>query len=548
MHKPHFCAALILLLILTATVMGQKPTLVISDDDKKPSIIGDLGTNLTSFSKTITVTLTGAAAGEAKALSFTRSDLKEAGGKAVIDRNSIAISAVSLLNDKPQDIVITVSNITRPATYTAEIAVWVEPNRADAQVLNLTVVIKPKIDVKVSVPAKVQLVRCSPFPCSLTSWLPDRLLGQKRKFTLDNETAVDLPVSLSDLLLRGDKSGDLVTAQDVSLSVPNQRLDARKSTAAEITFPDTNKLQADHYAGTVRFHLDGYETQPTGTYILDVRDGPWWALLVILFGVIVGRLVKSMNSPEAITQLKLLRRLYRLQNKAAVSLKNDKDREALFADLDAIKERINAAEEPEAVLTAELDKIETRTNLLLKLERLQETISFVQNPVLKQELQAKCLNATQALRLGKIDDCLASIKAIEAKLIEAQASPQDADSESFAGLLDSVRDLSQEGARALEAHKVEPPTKFGPLARILALLSGINVLNAEVRYWLVRPLFFLLLLFLLVMVGLKTLYVDGGSNFGSEGFYDYLGLFMWGISADVIQTTLQSVRLPAAVA
>jgi hypothetical protein len=46
------------------------------------------------------------------------------------------------------------------------------------------------------------------------------------------------------------------------------------------------------------------------------------------------------------------------------------------------------------------------------------------------------------------------------------------------------------------------------------------------------------------MVGLKTLYVDNGASFGAEGLYDYLGLFMWGLSAEVAQSTLQNLRLP----
>ncbi len=544
MRKSNLWIVLILLLVGVTPVMSQEPTLVISEADKKPVITADLSTNLTTFSKTITVTLTGVAGEEAKPLAFTKSDLKEVGGTTVIDRNRVAISAASLQKDKPQDVTITVTNITRPATYTGDITLWVDPNKAAAQLVNLTVIMIPKIDVKVPAPANVQLVRCSPFPCSFTNWLPDRLLGRHRKFTLDNESPIDLPITLNNLLLRGDKSGYLITEQDVTIAIPNQSLGARKSTAIELTLPDTDKLQPDHYVGTLRFGLKGYDTQPTVNYTLDVRDGPWWALGVLVLGVVVGRLVKSMNSPEATTQLKLIRRLYRLHTKAS-ALKNATDRANILAELEAIKERINLAEEAETVLTAEMDRIATRVDLLSKLEHLQTRIALVQDPTLKQELEVKCMSAIQALRAGNIEECLTLIKAIALQL-ETQPTPEGTTGDSFAGLLEFVRELDEEGTTALAASREATVASPGFFARALAWLSGANVMNAEVRYWLVRPLLFLLLLFLLVMVGLKALYLDAGSSFGSEGLYDYLGLFMWGISAEVTQNALQNLRLPGA--
>jgi hypothetical protein len=53
---------------------------------------------------------------------------------------------------------------------------------------------------------------------------------------------------------------------------------------------------------------------------------------------------------------------------------------------------------------------------------------------------------------------------------------------------------------------------------------------------------YLLLLLLLALVGMKTLYVDAGTTFGSAGLYDYLGLLLWGLSADVAQRSLQQLQ------
>ena len=69
-------------------------------------------------------------------------------------------------------------------------------------------------------------------------------------------------------------------------------------------------------------------------------------------------------------------------------------------------------------------------------------------------------------------------------------------------------------------------------------------MSAGARFWVLRPIFFLLLLLLLTFMGLKSLYIDNGTSFGVGGLYDYLGLFLWGLSADVVQRTLQNVSLP----
>ncbi len=78
----------------------------------------------------------------------------------------------------------------------------------------------------------------------------------------------------------------------------------------------------------------------------------------------------------------------------------------------------------------------------------------------------------------------------------------------------------------------------------MAALSGTEVVGAELRYWLVRPLLFLILLIGLALLGLQALYVNAGSTFGAAGLYDYLGLFLWGLSADVAQRTLQNLQMP----
>lgn len=45
-------------------------------------------------------------------------------------------------------------------------------------------------------------------------------------------------------------------------------------------------------------------------------------------------------------------------------------------------------------------------------------------------------------------------------------------------------------------------------------------------------------LILLALFDLQTLYVNTGAIFGAAGVYDYLGLFLWALTADVASSSL----------
>jgi hypothetical protein len=65
--------------------------------------------------------------------------------------------------------------------------------------------------------------------------------------------------------------------------------------------------------------------------------------------------------------------------------------------------------------------------------------------------------------------------------------------------------------------------------------------RAEATLWVVRPLLSLALLFGLSVVGIRALYVEKGATFGADPFADYLGLVLWGLSADVASRSLSNL-------
>lgn len=44
------------------------------------------------------------------------------------------------------------------------------------------------------------------------------------------------------------------------------------------------------------------------------------------------------------------------------------------------------------------------------------------------------------------------------------------------------------------------------------------------------------------MVGLNALYIEQGSTFGARPSSDYLGLLLWGLSADVASRSLSGLQ------
>jgi hypothetical protein len=87
-----------------------------------------------------------------------------------------------------------------------------------------------------------------------------------------------------------------------------------------------------------------------------------------------------------------------------------------------------------------------------------------------------------------------------------------------------------------------PSAAAKAVAKTFAFVSGSSQTVIQQGRW-VQAASFALLLGLLVLWGFQSLYLSNGTTFGAGGLYDYLGLFLWGLSADVAQRTLQNLPL-----
>ncbi|MDY6902886.1 MAG: hypothetical protein SWZ49_33165, partial [Cyanobacteriota bacterium] len=108
-------------------------------------------------------------------------------------------------------------------------------------------------------------------------------------------------------------------------------------------------------------------------------------------------------------------------------------------------------------------------------------------------------------------------------------------------LSETIEELKDAVGVVVQSTVKEPVDKWVQcLQESLIFLSG-SKFRTQATYWFARPLFSLVLLFGLSTVGLRSLYVQKGTTFGADPFSDYLGLFIWGLSADVASRSLSNL-------
>lgn len=231
---------------------------------------------------------------------------------------------------------------------------------------------------------------------------------------------------------------------------------------------------------------------------------------------------------------------------ALPSVQNPGARHYLDPRLEVLRKEIDAARKTPEALRADVDSLEAEAGFLADIEGLEN--EFQSNPVLLPHwptFQPKIDEARLTLIGGKKAEADAARARIELDLNElltrlmtdgkmgadettavaAKAAPGPGPS------IQQTHDRAQRQSHTL-----------GWPSRVLAFLAGISAPSAGVRYWFLRPLLWVALLSVLVLLGMQFLYVDK-DTFGANGLWDYFGLFLWGLTADVAAGTLQ--QLPA---
>ncbi|MBK8985330.1 MAG: hypothetical protein IPM39_04490 [Chloroflexi bacterium] len=534
----------LLLLVVIPAAFAQESTptltLTVAGEDNPLIIRGRLDGQTNSFSGNVRLTVSG---GDAADLRLLASDLQHDSLAALrIDRSNIAIPAgVNLSAGQPRDVRVTVNNLNRPGVYSGILKFLLPGQReADALVIPLEIYLDavPKV-VPVTPTLSWQVVRCDHWlDCRLAAWLlPPSATQDDWEVWLDNQTAQAVEVTGGVTVLHGARGGDTARADDVLLAVPHT-LPANQVAPIAVTI-NRQQLAPDSYQGTLRFKLATVDEPVAIPTTIAVRQGPFWVLVVVLVGILLGRLVRDMERDTAQAQVKLLPEYLRLQAETN-NLKEAEAKTDALAQLKDFKQRLDKGKETQEVLSPILEMIAARIRFYAGLETLADSLDSL-DYTLKAKLAEKFTAARKAVRDGKQGDAEKYYAEIK------QEIEKTAEDSSLRGDGKNVREAIVKELAALQENieRLATPviTKTTSIwLRLLAWLSGIR-LNADVRFWVVRPILSLTLLVLLVLWGMQALYVTAGATFGAAGIYDYTALLLWGLTADVVSRSLSN--LPA---
>ncbi|NEO82056.1 hypothetical protein [Moorena sp. SIO4G3] len=550
--KRFLPAALLILLVLPASALAQ--TIDVDANDQPLEIRGWLGEE-NGFIGNVRLT---ASKQDVASFIFLPSDLKGNDTDQEITRQQVELIGDPQLSAAvPKDFQVKVNGIQSPGTYEGQIELLpLGQQRSEAVVIPLTVTAKarPKlVPLPGSEQVQLQLVQCSWWlDCGLAHLLlPASAFQNQWQLGFDNP--VEAPVSLrnAEVVLQGKQTGYQITETEVIPPKTPETLAANQIVRLPLQW-ERRQIPPERYTGAVYLTLEGKEERLAIPVNLSMRSGPLIPLLLLLLGIILGRLFKYMQE-KGIPQADALGKVNRLEGKITEADPEDQRiltpmvkevRKSVYQmDLDGVKAEVNA--------------IADRFNCLSRLRTMEQKLQPKkqhpkvggENGILHKIAKARTLLSLPTDPQGEeLEQVKALLAEIQSEVEQLGSSMMGPNNQPDAALMETA----EEAEKAAEAvgHAVEAEMRRVPalpmwvvqFKRSLIVLSGVSSqVRAEATYWVVRPLLSLALLFGLSVVGIRALYVENGRTFGADPFGDYWELVLWGLSADVASRSLSSL-------
>lgn len=540
-----------LLALLVALPMATQAGLVISADaGDSPLVITGWLDEGTGFSGNLRLTARhdppeGSDTGGVSIL-LLASDLRSGDGTWSVGRQHVSLGGNPVLQPGvPQDFQVRVSGITEPGIYRGTLELLpAGAARAEALALDLEVIARSRPSLKPLASAeklRLDLVNCqSRLSCGLAGLLlPESAFLNHWDLQFDNPAGAEARLIKSAVVVLGEKTRFQLSSDQLTVPADPQNFPAHEIGSLPVTLHRT-AMAPDHYLGFLYLMLEGAKDRLTIPLDMNVRTGPLWPLVAILAGIILGRLVKYMQErggPQA-AKLAEVNRLDLMLAQAP-----DEDRNILGPQLAAVRKKVY--QHALDTVTAELKTIEARLETLGKLRDMDHDLSDEAPSTEKDTALQQIAEARRRVAVGQdVSDLIVGIKQALEELkqgLTAKGLPGAA----LQHALKTVDEAETAAGKAKASlHSLGAENRVSRWIRnMLFALSGLSEeLRAEATLWIVRPLLYFALLFGLVAVGLSTLYVNSGLTFGATPFADYLGLVLWGLSADVAGRTLSNLQ------
>lgn len=387
----------------------------------------------------------------------------------------------------------------------------------------------------------LQLVNCGVWPdCALARLLlPASAHIDRRELRFDNLTQTPVNILNAAVVVEGDFTGYQLNNQAISLAEDIKTLPANQIVSIPLIVK-RSAIPADRYNGAVYLTLQNRSDRLSLPINISARSGPLLPLFVVFFGVILGRLFKYMQE-RGEPQAKALEQVNRLQADIASAKLEDRDKQ-LLADM-AAEVRTLVVREQLDIVPTQVQTIRDRLETLVKLQALEDRLNE-QATTFPTDVDEYTLKIRKArLYIAQKEDTKAKelLEKISLDLDNVGArAGGDSGVEAYKRSLEEAVKITN---RINQPTKVKPTTsKLEKFQQLLINLSGVSDrVRTEATFWVVRPLLSLILLIGLSAAGINSIYVENGTTFGARPFADYLGLILWGLSADVASRSLSNL-------
>lgn len=508
-------------------VTAQELTVAPADRSLDVRVIFD-GKN-TSISRYVSVTTDKAV----QQVALDPGDLVSTTGE-VVDRSNVRLAqAASLTPSIPTNLLVNISGIAKPGIYSGAFILRPAdkpPNNSGKVDLKLSVEPKPTVSFLPQAPT-LYAVGCSVgLSCWFGQWLAS--VSATQTIALNNETQGRVTLKGASLYFRGEKSGQFLDTTELAVTVPKADLVQNALGKIEVV-AKSDRLAADKYQGVLRLNVQDLDGPITATASLYVRDGAGLAVILLLAGILAGRIARVVNAPEYVARMRQLHTLD-IFTKASEEIHYD-----LIKDkIDKARLSIRLANSIESV-DKQLDSLSTTIQILSSLQAARTEAARMGDSGVESAARNAESEILADLNSEKFQEAQGKLTNLQNVLISAQQAAQQ--QKGGSGLQAQILIGLLRTAIPVVPSSASSTSKF---ERFLLKVSGGAPVDPGFGLWKIGgPLSFILLLLLLVMVGTYTLYIKN-PTFGSDAFYDYLGVFLWGLSADVAQRSLQNIALP----
>jgi hypothetical protein len=285
---------------------------------------------------------------------------------------------------------------------------------------------------------------------------------------------------------------------------------------------DRWKIPPDHYTGWITLLFEGQKNPVSIPVDMKVRNGPGWAVFFLIIGILVGKLYQKYQDSGKY-QAEAFEEIYNLRSMIMPPLKDECDEQNIKKEIDELEQSIYHEKWDQAKINEYLIKtknIRNRIDMMTRLEAIRT--------VLKKRLEEK-----EKVRINEIKEKIAEIDITKKLICLGQDDTGAAKLKEIEKALPDLLKDSLSSESQADAVPQAPPKSDNGFKLHGYIDAVIGQWNLYAGY-----IFYLVLIIGLLLVGLQTLYINEGSEFGANPFSDYVKVFTWGLAGEIASKTL----------